>query len=80
MFFYHWHFNEEERRKMFKKIEPNPCNCPALIRGTESLRGWFESIYDKFTGWIWARVMLYGKMYRSSKEGRRWESEFNRAR
>jgi len=65
---------------MFEKIEPIAFLKPAWIQGTESLRGWFDEVYNKFTVWIWERVKLYGEMYLESEEGERWELRFNKAR
>lgn len=65
---------------MFEKIMPIGYRRPAWIEEPESLRGWFDQVYDKFTDWIWERVKLYGDMYLQSEEGIRWETKFNKAR
>ncbi|PUU74105.1 hypothetical protein B9Z19DRAFT_1133869 [Tuber borchii] len=79
MFFYHWHFSEEERCEMFKKIEPSGFLTPQWIQNPDSLRGWFDRVYNKFTVWIWEKVKLYGEMYLKSEEGTHWETNFNKA-
>ncbi|CUS15181.1 unnamed protein product [Tuber aestivum] len=79
MFFYHWDFSREERDLMFKNTKPIGYLVPRWIQRPESLIGFFDQTYDKFTGWICDRVVLYGEMYLSSDAGKLWESRFNSA-
>src|SRR5207237_7927948 len=80
MFYYHWYFSEDDRDKMFKKMGPIGYRVPRLIQRPNDLRELFDDTHDKFTRWIWEKVILYGKKYLSSTVGKRWELDFNIAR
>ncbi|PWW75637.1 hypothetical protein C7212DRAFT_364702 [Tuber magnatum] len=79
MFFHHWHYSEEEREMMWKKIKPIGYLVPKWIQRPEALKGSFHETHNNLADWLWERVVLYGNMYLSSEEGQAWEMQFTLA-